>query len=149
MLNPCACSTSTMLSMYIANNTSSICFFAKFTDNRAVFLERNVRIKKFNDIKYDHEHLMSGYYLDCVNKKYSKKVQLFDKLEDFRDSLIGELDYIEKINKLILNYEIDMSTFDQKKFDETIICPYCKYKFNEVNKKSYSSQSFLKEKQYN
>ena len=26
---------------------------------------------------------MSGYYLDCVNQKYSKKVQLFDKLEDF------------------------------------------------------------------
>ena len=68
----------------------------------------------FNDIKYDHEHLMSGYYLDCFDKKYSKKVQVFDKLEDFRDSLIGELDYIEKINKLVLNFEIDMSTFDQK-----------------------------------
>ena len=47
MLNPCACSTNTILSMYIASNTSSICFFAKFTDNnRAVFLERNVQAKK-------------------------------------------------------------------------------------------------------
>ena len=34
----------------------------------------------YNDEKYDHKHLMSGYYLDCVDKKYSKKVQLFDKL---------------------------------------------------------------------
>ena len=98
----------------------------------------------FNDIKYDHEHLMSGYYLDCVNKIYSKKVQLFGKLEDFRDSLIEELDYIEKINQLILNYEIDMSTFDQKKFDETIICPYCNNKFNEVNKKVIHHNHSLK-----
>ena len=37
---------------------------------------------------YEYDHLMSGYYLDCLDKKYSKKVQLFDKLEDFRDNLI-------------------------------------------------------------
>ena len=37
---------------------------------------------------YNHKHLMSGYYLDCLDEKYSKKVKLFDKLEDFRDSLI-------------------------------------------------------------
>ena len=43
---PCACSTNTMLSMYIANNTSSICFFAKFTDKRALFLERNIQVNK-------------------------------------------------------------------------------------------------------
>ena len=65
-----------------------------------------------NHNKYNHKHLMSGYYLDCVDKKYSKKVQLFDKLEDFRDNLINESDYVEKIDKTILNYEIDMSTFD-------------------------------------
>ena len=39
----------------------------------------------------DHNHLMSGYYLDCVNPRYSKKVKLFDKLEDFRDSLISRI----------------------------------------------------------
>ena len=61
---------------------------------------------------------MSGYYLDCLDKKYSKKVKLFDKLEDFRDSLINELDYIENINENVLIYEIDMSTFNQKEFDE-------------------------------
>ena len=33
---------------------------------------------------YEHDHLMSGYYLHCINDKYSKKVQLFDKLKDFQ-----------------------------------------------------------------
>ena len=41
---------------------------------------------------YEHNHLMSGYYLHCIGEKYSKKVKLFDKLEDFRDNLIDELD---------------------------------------------------------
>ena len=41
---------------------------------------------------YEHKNLMSGYYLHCLDEKYSKKVQLFDKLEDFRDNLIKELD---------------------------------------------------------
>ena len=41
-------------------------------------------------------------------KNIQKKVQLFDKLEDFRDNLINELDYIENINDKILNYEIDI-----------------------------------------
>ena len=61
---------------------------------------------------YDHKHLMSGYYLDFLCEKYSKKVKLFDKLEDFRDSLIKKLNYIENINENVLNYEIDMSTFN-------------------------------------
>ena len=28
-----------------------------------------------------------------------------------------------------------MATFDQKKFDETVICPYYNHKFTEVNHK--------------
>ena len=72
-------------------------------------------LMEYNDNKYDQKHLMPGYYLDCADKKYSKKVQLFHKLEDFRDNLISELDYVEKINKTVLNCKIDMSTFDQKK----------------------------------
>ena len=78
---------------------------------------------------YDHKHLMSGYYLHCLDEKYSKKVKLFDKLEDFRDSLINELDYIENINEIVLNYEIDMSTFNQKEFDDVKICKYCNHDF--------------------
>ena len=99
---------------------------------------------EYNDNKYDHKHLMSGYYLDCFDKRYSKKVQLFDKLEDFRDNLINELDYIEKINKTVLNYKIDMSTFDQKKYDETVICTYCNDKFTEVNRKVIHHNHSLK-----
>ena len=99
---------------------------------------------EYNDNKYDHKHLMSGYYLDCFDKRHSKKVQLFDKLEDFRDNLINELDYIEKINKTVLNYKIDMSTFDQKKYDETVICPYCNDKFTEVNRKVIHHNHSLK-----
>ena len=60
---------------------------------------------------------MSGYYLHCLDEKYSKKVQLFDRLEDFRDNLVKELDYIENINENVFNYEIAMSTFNQKEFD--------------------------------
>ena len=77
---------------------------------------------------YEHKHLMSGYYLHCLDEKYSKKVQLFDKLED---NLINELDYIENINDKILNYEIDMSTFDQKEFDDVKFCKYCNHNFVE------------------
>ena len=83
-----------------------------------------------NEKKYNHEHLMIGYYLDCLDEKYSKKVQLFDKLEDFRDNLIRELDYIEHINENVFNYEIDMSTFDQKEFDNVKICKYCDHNFD-------------------
>ena len=85
---------------------------------------------------YDHKHLISGYYLDCINEKYSKKVQLFDRLEDFRDNLIKELDHIENMNKNVLNYEIDMSTFNQKEFDDVKICKYCDHDFE----KSYNGR---------
>ena len=85
---------------------------------------------------YEHKHLMSGYYLHCLDKKYSKKVQLFDKLEDFRDNLINELDHIENINENVLNYEIDMSTFNQKEFDDIKFCKYCNHDFN----KSYNGR---------
>ena len=81
---------------------------------------------------YRHEHLMSGYYLHCLDEKYSKKVQLFDKLEDFRDNLINELDYIENINENVLNYEIDMCTFNQKDFDNVKICKYCDHDFEKA-----------------
>ena len=85
---------------------------------------------------------MSGYYLHCLDEKYSKKVQIFDTLEKFRDNLINELDYIENINENVFNYEIDMSTFDQKEFDNVKICKYCNHNFEKYNKR----QITLKEK---
>ena len=80
---------------------------------------------------YDHNHLMSGYYLHCIDKKYSKKVKLFDKLEDFRDNLIDELDYIKNINENKLNFGIDMKKFDKEEFDKVEKCKHCEDKFNE------------------
>ena len=84
----------------------------------------------FNDNVYNHEHLMSGYYLHCINKKYSKKVKLFDKLEDFRDNLINELDYIKNINENKLNFDIDMKSFNKKEFENVKICKHCNYNFD-------------------
>ena len=96
--------------------------FICFADIESYMVYKNEKIS-------NHEHLMSGYYLHCLDQRYSKKVQLFDKLEDFRDNLINELDYIENINEKVFNYEIDMSTFDQEKFDSITECKYCNHKF--------------------
>ena len=97
-----------------------------------------MQYRKIKNI-YNHKHLMSRYYLHCIDEKYSKKVQLFDKLEDFRDILRNELDYIENINENVLNYEIDMSTFNQKEFDEVTKCKYCNHNFNE----SYNGRKII------
>ena len=80
---------------------------------------------------YEHNHLMSGYYLHCIDEKYSKKVKLFDKLEDFRDNLINELDYIKNINKNKFNFGIDMKKFNNEEFDEVEKCKHCNQKFEE------------------
>ena len=98
--------------------------FICFADIESYMIYKNKKVS-------DHEHLMSGYYLHCLDQKYSKEVQLFDRLEDFRDNLIKELDYIENINENVFNYEIDMSTFDQKEFDEVKSCKYCNRNFLE------------------
>ena len=50
--------------------------------------------------------------------------------------MIKELDYIENINENVLNYEIDMSTFKQKEFDNVKICKYCDHDFE----KSYNGR---------
>ena len=80
---------------------------------------------------WKHEHLMSGYYLHCIDEKYSKPVQLFDSLEKFRDNLIDELDYIKNINENILQYPIDMKIFDKEEFDKVEKCKHCDYRFHE------------------
>ena len=110
--------------------------FIAFADIESYMIYKNEKIS-------NHEYLMSGYYLHCLDEKYSKKIQLFNKLEDFRDNLIKELDYIENINENVFNYEIDMSTFDQKEFDNVKICKYCNHNFDE---KCNKRQITLKEK---
>ena len=96
--------------------------FIAFSDIESYMIYKNKNI-------YNHDHLMSGYYLDCLDEQYSKKVQLFDKLEEIRDNLINELDYIENINENVLNYEIDFSTFNQKEFVDLKSCKYCNHNF--------------------
>ena len=85
----------------------------------------------FNDNMYEHERLMSGYYLHCIDEKYSKKVKLFDNLEDFRDNLIEELDYIKNINDNKLNFDIDMKNFNKEEFNKVDSCKHCEHKFHE------------------
>ena len=80
---------------------------------------------------YEHKHLMSGYYLHCIDEKYSKKVQLFDNLEDFRDNLINELDYMKNINQKYLNFDINMKNFDKEEFDKVNKCKHCDQNFKE------------------
>ena len=96
--------------------------FIAFADIESYMIYKNIKI-------YKHEHLLSAYYLHCLDELYSKKCQLFDKLEDFRDILINELDFIENIHENVLNYEIDMSTFKQKEFDDVKSCKYCNHNF--------------------
>ena len=84
----------------------------------------------------EHKHLKSGYLLDCLDQKYSKKCQVFNNLEQFRDSLIDELDYVEKINDKF-DYPINMSTFNQKVFNEVTHCKWCNYDFSEKYNKRY------------
>ena len=80
---------------------------------------------------YEHKHLMSGYYLHCIDQRYSKKVRIFDELEDFRDNLINELDYIKNINENKLYFGIDMKKFNKEEFDKVEKCKHCDHKFNE------------------
>ena len=74
---------------------------------------------------------MSGYYLHCVDEKYSKPVQLFDNSEKFRDNLIEELDYVKNVNENILQFPIEMKNFDKEKFDNVKSCKHCDFKFDE------------------
>ena len=41
--------------------------------------------------------------------------------------------YIENINENVLNYEIDMLTFNQKEFDEVTKCKNCDHDFDNNN----------------
>ena len=49
--------------------------FIAFADIESYMLYKNKKI-------YNHEHLMSGYYLHCLDEKYSKECKLSNKLED-------------------------------------------------------------------
>ena len=81
-------------------------------------------------ITKEHEFIAGGYYLECRNHKFSKKVQTFYNLKEYTISLVKELIYIDDIESNYLQNEIDYSNFDQKEFDSVKICKYCKCEFN-------------------
>ena len=81
-------------------------------------------------ITKEHEFIAGGYYLECRNNKFSKKVQTFYNLKEYAISLVKELIYIDDIENNYLQNEIDYSTFNQEEFDNVKICKYCKCEFN-------------------
>ena len=81
-------------------------------------------------ITKEHEFISGGYYLECRNNKFSKKVQTFYDLKEYATSLVKELVYIDDIESNYLQNEIDYSTFNQEEFDSVKFCIYCKCEFN-------------------
>ena len=81
-------------------------------------------------ITKEHSFISEGYYLECRNNKFSKKVQTFYNLKEYTISLVKELMYIDDIECNYLQNEIDYSNFDQKEFDSIKSCKYCNCEFN-------------------
>ena len=83
-----------------------------------------------NPITKEHSFIAGGYYLECRNNRFSKKVQTFYNLKEYTISLVKELIYIDDIESNYLQNEIAYSTFDQKEFDSVNFCKCCKCEFN-------------------
>ena len=83
-----------------------------------------------NSITKEHEFIAGGFYLECKNNKFSKKVQTFYNLKEYAISLVTELVYIDDIENNYSQNEIDYSTFNQEEFDSIKICKYCNFEFN-------------------
>ena len=81
-------------------------------------------------ITKEYSFILGGYYLECRNNEFSKKVQTSYNLKEYTISLVKELIYIDYIENNCLQNEIDYSTFDQEEFDNVKICKYCKCEFN-------------------
>ena len=78
----------------------------------------------------EHSFIAGGYYLECRNNKFSKKVQIFYDLKEYTTSLVEELVYIDSIESNYLQNEIDYSAFNQDEFNNVKICKYCDCEFN-------------------
>ena len=81
-------------------------------------------------ITKEHSFIAGGYYLECRNNKFSKKVQTCYNLKEYTISLIKELVYIDDIESNYLQNEIDYSNFNQEEFDNVKVCKYCNSKFD-------------------
>ena len=83
-----------------------------------------------DSVTKEHSFTSGGYYLECRNNKFSKKVQTFYNFKEYTISLVKESIYIDDIENNYLQNEIDYSTFNQEEFDSIKICKYCKCEFN-------------------
>ena len=81
-------------------------------------------------ITKEHSFIAGGYYLECRNNKFSKKVQTFYDLKEYTISLVKELVYIDHIESNYLQNEIDYNNFNQEEFNNVKFCKYCKSEFN-------------------
>ena len=97
-------------------------------DNRIIHSDFECTI---DPITKEHEFIAGGYFLECRNNKFRKKVQTFYDLKEYTISLVKELAYIDDIESNYLQNEIDYSTFDQKEFDSVNICKYCNCELNQ------------------
>ena len=84
----------------------------------------------FDSITKEHLFISGGYYLECRNNKFSKKVQTFYDLKEYTISLVKEFIYIDDIENNYLQNEIDYSNFNQQEFDNVKFCKYCNCQFN-------------------
>ena len=78
----------------------------------------------------EHQFVAGGYYLQCENEIFSKKIKTFYNLENYTRSLYNELKYIEEVEEKHLNNPIDYNNFNQEEFDNTLKCQYCLSVFN-------------------
>ena len=81
-------------------------------------------------ITKEHEFIAGGYYLECRNNEFSKKVQTLYDLKEYTISLVKELVYIDDIESDFLQNEIDYSNSNQEEFDSVKISKYCNCEFN-------------------
>ena len=115
--------------------------YMKFENLKNCILNNWIIHSDFECIIYpitkEHSFISGGYYLECRNDKFSKKVQTFYNLKEYTVSLVKELIYIDDIENNYLQNDIDYSTFDQEEFDDVKICKYCNCEFNHLYNDRY------------
>ena len=65
-------------------------------------------------ITKEHSFISGGYYLECRNNKFSKKIQKFYDLKEYIISLVKELIYIDDIESNYLQMKLIILLFIKK-----------------------------------
>ena len=101
-------------------------------------------------ITKEHKFISGGLFIECKNEKYSKHIQTFYNLEEYTKASHNELKYIEEVEEKYLQNPIDYSNFDEKEFDNTLQCKYCKCDFNHsYNDRCIILNEIVDKKNYN